>query len=79
MSVTVYRCTVGEIANQHESLMLRDHVPTWVLDVVQHNQFPKFNKIPFILQSHSSVVTKVIKRSVRFLLELIFVFKKKIY
>lgn len=63
MRLIVYRCTIGETANQQESIMLRDHVPTWVLDVVQHNQFPKFNKIPFILQSYSSVATKVIKKS----------------
>ncbi|KAI6198281.1 WD repeat-containing protein 48-like protein [Aphelenchoides fujianensis] len=45
----IFRCTVRDAVNPTESAMLRDHLPQWVLDVVELNQFPKFNKIPFIL------------------------------
>ncbi|KAI6197098.1 WD repeat-containing protein 48-like protein [Aphelenchoides besseyi] len=58
----IFRCTVRDAANPTESAMLRDQLPQWVLDVVELNQFPKFNKIPFVLQPHSSFPTKTIKR-----------------
>jgi len=48
----VFRCTAREANNQTDSLMLRDHLPNWICEVIQHNQFPKFNKIPFLLQPH---------------------------
>ncbi|KAI6183917.1 hypothetical protein M3Y97_00540000 [Aphelenchoides bicaudatus] len=56
----IFRCTVKDAANSNE--MLRENLPPWVLDVVELNQFPKFNKIPFILQPHPSFPTKTMKR-----------------
>ncbi|CAD5217869.1 unnamed protein product [Bursaphelenchus xylophilus] len=58
----IFRTTVKDTANPTESAMLRDHLPQWVLDVVEHNQFPKFNKMPFVLQPHPSYVSKAFKR-----------------
>jgi hypothetical protein len=55
---------VIDAANPNESQMLRENLPQWVLDVVELNQFPKFNKIPFVLQPHSSFPTKTVKRLV---------------
>uniref|UniRef100_A0A915DLP0 WD repeat-containing protein 48 homolog n=1 Tax=Ditylenchus dipsaci TaxID=166011 RepID=A0A915DLP0_9BILA len=58
----VFRCTAREANNQTDSMILRDHLPSWICDVIQHNQFPKFNKIPFLLQPHPSFPTKVGKK-----------------
>jgi len=58
----IFRCTVRDTTNSTESAMLQDHLPNWVLDVVEHNQFPKFNKIPFLLQPHSSYAMKTPKK-----------------
>jgi WD repeat-containing protein 48 len=55
---SVYRTTARDASNQSDSVMLREHLPAWVLDVCQHNQFPKFNKIPFLLQPHASFAAK---------------------
>uniref|UniRef100_A0A3P9QCN5 WD repeat domain 48b n=1 Tax=Poecilia reticulata TaxID=8081 RepID=A0A3P9QCN5_POERE len=43
-----------------ESMLLNETVPQWVIDITQKNM-PKFNKIPFYLQPHSSSGAKTLK------------------
>ncbi|KAI1716221.1 WD domain, g-beta repeat domain-containing protein [Ditylenchus destructor] len=63
MTRPVFRCIARDIANnQTDAIMLRDHLPAWAIDVIQHNQFPKFTKIPFLLQPHPSFPTKTGKK-----------------
>ncbi|KAL3077586.1 hypothetical protein niasHT_033696 [Heterodera trifolii] len=54
----LFRTTVHDTASQADSAMLRDVLPSWVLQVVELNHFPKFNKIPFYLQPHCSFIPK---------------------
>lgn len=58
----IFRLVVRDAAHETESLMLSDFVPAWVLDVVERNQLPKFNKMPFFLLPHSSMGQKTIKK-----------------
>uniref|UniRef100_A0A3Q4HDN5 WD repeat-containing protein 48 n=1 Tax=Neolamprologus brichardi TaxID=32507 RepID=A0A3Q4HDN5_NEOBR len=43
-----------------ESMLLNETVPQWVIDITKN--MPKFNKIPFYLQPHSSSGAKTLKR-----------------
>uniref|UniRef100_A0A915AQJ8 WD repeat-containing protein 48 homolog n=1 Tax=Parascaris univalens TaxID=6257 RepID=A0A915AQJ8_PARUN len=58
----IFRLIVRDAANETESLMLSDFVPPWVLDVVERNQLPKFNKMPFFLLPHPSLGVKAPKK-----------------
>lgn len=58
----IFRLVVRDAANETESLMLSDFVPPWVLDVVERNQLPKFNKMPFFLLPHPSLGVKAPKK-----------------
>lgn len=55
---------IRDAAHETESQMLSDFVPPWVLDVVERNQLPKFNKMPFFLLPHLSLGIKTPKKSV---------------
>ncbi|CAK5086302.1 unnamed protein product [Meloidogyne enterolobii] len=54
----LFRTSVRDAASQSDSAMLKDVLPVWVLQVVESNHFPKFNKIPFYLQPHGSFIPK---------------------
>lgn len=58
----IFRLVVRDAAHETESLMLSDFVPPWVLDVVERNQLPKFNKMPFFLLPHPSSGQKAPKK-----------------
>uniref|UniRef100_A0AC35U3C7 WD repeat-containing protein 48 homolog n=1 Tax=Rhabditophanes sp. KR3021 TaxID=114890 RepID=A0AC35U3C7_9BILA len=45
----IFKCSINEIANDVEREFLADFLPPWASDFIERNQFPKFNKIPFIL------------------------------
>lgn len=60
---------IRDAAHETESQMLSDFVPPWVLDVVERNQLPKFNKMPFFLLPHPSLGIKAPKKSVFFFFE----------
>lgn len=64
----IFRLIVRDAAHDTEAQMLSDFVPPWVLDVVERNQLPKFNKMPFFLLPHPSLGIKLPKK-----LEMIFV------
>ncbi|VDO31580.1 unnamed protein product [Onchocerca flexuosa] len=58
----IFRLIVRDAAHETESQMLSDFVPPWVLDVVERNQLPKFNKMPFFLLPHPSLGIKTPKK-----------------
>jgi WD repeat-containing protein 48 len=53
----VFRCTAKDMVNIADSEM-QEFFPRWVLDIVEKNQFPKYNKIPFNLQKFPTVSDK---------------------
>ncbi|EFO17030.2 WD repeat-containing protein 48 [Loa loa] len=58
----IFRLMIRDAAHETESQMLSDFVPAWVLDVVERNQLPKFNKMPFFLLPHPSLGIKAPKK-----------------
>ncbi|VDN89619.1 unnamed protein product [Brugia pahangi] len=58
----IFRLMIRDAAHETESQMLSDFVPPWVLDVVERNQLPKFNKMPFFLLPHLSLGIKTPKK-----------------
>ncbi|KAM3723897.1 WD repeat-containing protein [Dirofilaria immitis] len=58
----IFRLIIRDAAHETESQMLSDFVPPWVLDVVERNQLPKFNKMPFFLLPHPSLGIKAPKK-----------------
>ncbi|VDN07225.1 unnamed protein product [Thelazia callipaeda] len=58
----IFRLMIRDAAHETESQMLSDFVPAWVLDVVERNQLPKFNKMPFFLLPHPSLGIKTPKK-----------------
>ncbi|CAG9534022.1 unnamed protein product [Cercopithifilaria johnstoni] len=58
----IFRLMIRDAAHETESQMLSDFVPPWVLDVVERNQLPKFNKMPFFLLPHPSLGIKATKK-----------------
>ncbi|VDN50699.1 unnamed protein product [Dracunculus medinensis] len=58
----IFRLIVRDAAHDTEAQMLSDFVPPWVLDVVERNQLPKFNKMPFFLLPHPSLGIKLPKK-----------------
>lgn len=63
----IFRLMIRDASHETESQMLSDFVPPWVLDVVERNQLPKFNKMPFFLLPHPSLGIKATKKSIFFL------------
>uniref|UniRef100_A0AC34Q1X5 WD repeat-containing protein 48 homolog n=1 Tax=Panagrolaimus sp. JU765 TaxID=591449 RepID=A0AC34Q1X5_9BILA len=53
----VFRCTANDIPSIADSDM-QNFFPRWVLDIVERNQFPKYNKISFNLQKFPTVSDK---------------------
>ncbi|TKR57587.1 hypothetical protein L596_030269 [Steinernema carpocapsae] len=51
----LFRLTVRDAQCETEAAMLQDYVPKWVVDVVERNDLPKFNKMPFFLLPHPSL------------------------
>ncbi len=58
----VFRLVVRDAANETESMMLVDYVPSWAMDMVERNIIPKYNKIPFYLLPHASLGVKAPKK-----------------
>ncbi|VDK80538.1 unnamed protein product [Litomosoides sigmodontis] len=58
----IFRLMIRDASHETESQMLSDFVPPWVLDVVERNQLPKFNKMPFFLLPHPSLGIKATKK-----------------
>uniref|UniRef100_A0A915PFY0 WD repeat-containing protein 48 homolog n=1 Tax=Setaria digitata TaxID=48799 RepID=A0A915PFY0_9BILA len=58
----IFRLMIRDATHETESQMLSDFVPPWVLDVVERNQLPKFNKMPFFLLPHPSLGIKAPKK-----------------
>uniref|UniRef100_A0A7E4VSY8 WD repeat-containing protein 48 homolog n=1 Tax=Panagrellus redivivus TaxID=6233 RepID=A0A7E4VSY8_PANRE len=53
----VFRCTAHDMQNIADSEM-QDFFPRWVLDIVEKNQFPKYNKMSFNLQKYPTISDK---------------------
>ncbi|XP_035658852.1 WD repeat-containing protein 48-like isoform X1 [Branchiostoma floridae] len=45
-----------------EGMLLNDTVPAWVIDITVDKNMPKFQKIPFYLQPHSTSGAKTLKK-----------------
>uniref|UniRef100_A0A1I7T2C9 Anaphase-promoting complex subunit 1 n=1 Tax=Caenorhabditis tropicalis TaxID=1561998 RepID=A0A1I7T2C9_9PELO len=56
------RLLVADAGNEIEANELSQVVPMWVIDAVERNQLPKFNKMPFYLLPHPSTNPKQPKR-----------------
>ena len=59
----VFRCTANDIPSIADSDM-QNFFPRWVLDIVERNQFPKYNKISFNLQKFPTLSEKNPKKFV---------------
>ncbi|KAK0418585.1 hypothetical protein QR680_013655 [Steinernema hermaphroditum] len=51
----IFRLYLRDAQADTEATMLREMSPKWVLDVVERNELPKFNKMPFFLLPHPSL------------------------
>ncbi|KAG8138732.1 hypothetical protein E2320_001535 [Naja naja] len=57
-----YRLLCRDSGGETESMLLNETVPQWVIDITVDKNMPKFNKIPFYLQPHSSSGAKTLKK-----------------
>uniref|UniRef100_A0A8C7SLU0 WD repeat-containing protein 48 n=1 Tax=Oncorhynchus mykiss TaxID=8022 RepID=A0A8C7SLU0_ONCMY len=60
---TLFRLLCRDSGGETESMLLNETVPQWVIDITVDKNMPKFNKIPFYLQPHSSSGAKTLKKS----------------
>uniref|UniRef100_A0A673GR33 WD repeat-containing protein 48 n=1 Tax=Sinocyclocheilus rhinocerous TaxID=307959 RepID=A0A673GR33_9TELE len=61
---TLFRLLCRDSGGETESMLLNETVPQWVIDITVDKNMPKFNKIPFYLQPHSSSGAKTLKKYV---------------
>uniref|UniRef100_A0AAY5ETK4 WD repeat-containing protein 48 n=2 Tax=Electrophorus electricus TaxID=8005 RepID=A0AAY5ETK4_ELEEL len=61
---TLFRLLCRDSGGETESMLLNETVPQWVIDITVDKNMPKFNKIPFYLQPHSSSGAKTLKKKV---------------
>ncbi|XP_016099984.1 WD repeat-containing protein 48 [Sinocyclocheilus grahami] len=63
---TLFRLLCRDSGGETESMLLNETVPQWVIDItvdyLTEKNMPKFNKIPFYLQPHSSSGAKTLKK-----------------
>ncbi|CAL1530062.1 unnamed protein product [Lymnaea stagnalis] len=59
---TLFRLLARDAAGETEQMLLKETVPSWVLDVIVFKEMPKFNKLPFFLQPHPSTGIKPVKK-----------------
>uniref|UniRef100_A0A671KZS5 WD repeat-containing protein 48 n=1 Tax=Sinocyclocheilus anshuiensis TaxID=1608454 RepID=A0A671KZS5_9TELE len=59
---TLFRLLCRDSGGETESTLLNETVPQWVIDITVDKNMPKFNKIPFYLQPHSSSGAKTLKK-----------------
>ncbi|CAH1799827.1 unnamed protein product [Owenia fusiformis] len=59
---TLFRLLCRDAGGETEQILLNETVPSWVVDITVERNVPKFNKIPFFLQPHSSCGTKSLKK-----------------
>uniref|UniRef100_A0A672STL1 WD repeat-containing protein 48 n=1 Tax=Sinocyclocheilus grahami TaxID=75366 RepID=A0A672STL1_SINGR len=59
---TLFRLLCRDSGGETESMLLNETVPQWVIDITVVKNMPKFNKIPFYLQPHSSSGAKTLKK-----------------
>ncbi|XP_058951247.2 WD repeat-containing protein 48-like isoform X2 [Pocillopora verrucosa] len=59
---TLFRLLVADASGENEAYLLAETVPNWAVDVTVKKLSPKFNKIAFFLQPHSSSSSKALKR-----------------
>lgn len=57
----IHRVQAKDAANELEARYLAECMPTWVTDIVERRQMPKFAKMPFYLQPHPSLNIKTPK------------------
>lgn len=54
---TLFRLLCRDASGDTEHMLLNETVPHWVVEIAVEKTIPKFNKIPFFLQAHSSCST----------------------
>uniref|UniRef100_A0A8C1I3R3 WD repeat-containing protein 48 n=1 Tax=Cyprinus carpio carpio TaxID=630221 RepID=A0A8C1I3R3_CYPCA len=59
---TLFRLLCRDSGGETESMLLNETVPQWVIDITVDKNMPKFNKIPFYIQPHSSSGAKTLKK-----------------
>ncbi|XP_077990017.1 WD repeat-containing protein 48-like [Glandiceps talaboti] len=59
---TLFRLLCRDAGGDTEGMLLNETVPPWVVDITVERNTPKFNKIPFFLQPHSSSGIKSLKK-----------------
>ncbi|XP_022083499.1 WD repeat-containing protein 48-like [Acanthaster planci] len=59
---TVFRFLCRDAGGDSERVLLLETVPQWVTDITVEKNQPKFNKISFFLQPHSSSGAKTLKK-----------------
>ncbi|XP_064653169.1 WD repeat-containing protein 48-like isoform X2 [Lineus longissimus] len=59
---TLFRLLCRDAGGDQEQMLLNETVPSWVVDITVDKNIPKFNKIPFFLQPHSSSGIKSLKK-----------------
>lgn len=59
---TLYRLLVRDAAGETEGVLLKETVPSWVVDIVVQKNLPKFIRMPFYLLPHSSSGFKSLKK-----------------
>lgn len=58
----MYRLLVGDAGGDNETSLLNETVPSWVASNIEDTVAPKFTKIQFYLQPHSSVPSHLLKQ-----------------
>ncbi|XP_002730546.1 WD repeat-containing protein 48 [Saccoglossus kowalevskii] len=59
---TLFRLLCRDAGGETEEMLLNETVPLWVVDITVDRNTPKFNKISFYLQPHSSSGIKSLKK-----------------
>ncbi|XP_033109140.1 WD repeat-containing protein 48-like isoform X2 [Anneissia japonica] len=59
---TMFRLLCRDAGGDSEQILLQDTVPQWVIDITVEKTQPKFNKISFFLQPHSTSGAKTLKK-----------------
>ncbi|XP_031553302.1 WD repeat-containing protein 48-like [Actinia tenebrosa] len=59
---TLFRLLAIDASGENEGYLLSETVPSWVVDVTIKRQTPKFPKIAFFLQPHTTSSSKSLKR-----------------
>ncbi|XP_023931013.1 WD repeat-containing protein 48-like [Lingula anatina] len=59
---TLFRLLCRDAGGDTEQMLLNETVPPWVVDITVDKNMPKFNKIPFFLQPHSTSGIKCLKK-----------------